>query len=96
VDTLRREREVLISRIGELESENANAHGRLGELEGQVMRLTSSGNPSTDSSKSKKSAVGREDEAGIIHSVHIRTGGGEEGIRLVLITHTLNSKNLLK
>ncbi len=84
VDTLRREREVLISRIGELESENANAHGRLGELEAEVVRLSSPGNTSADSSgpSSKKQAtLEKEDEAGIIHSVHIRTGGGEDGIR---------------
>jgi hypothetical protein len=48
------------------------------------MRLTSTGNSSADSSGPSSKKVFPEkvdDEAGIIHSVHIRTGGGEEGIR---------------
>ncbi len=87
VDTLRREREVLISRIGELESENASTHGRVSQLEGEIFRLTStsggtSATSSSGGSESKKAVIEKkEDAAGIIHSVHIRTGGGEEGIR---------------
>jgi hypothetical protein len=86
VDTLRREREVLISRIGELESENANTHGRVSQLEGEIFRLTSnSGTSSSAGSESKKAVIekkeGGDTIAGIIHSVHIRTGGGDEGIR---------------
>jgi len=86
VDTLRREREVLISRIGELESENANTHGRVSQLEGEIIRLTSNNNNNNNSSgsESKKAVIEKkeaETAAGIIHSVHIRTGGGDEGIR---------------
>ena len=91
VDTLRREREVLISRIGELESENANTHGRVSHLEGEIIRLTSNSSSnnnnnasSSSGSESKKAVIEKkeaETAAGIIHSVHIRTGGGDEGIR---------------
>ena len=88
MDTLRREREVLISRIGELESENANTHGRVNQLEGEIIRLTSNSNnnnnASSSGSESKKAVIEKkeaETAAGIIHSVHIRTGGGDEGIR---------------
>ena len=84
MDILRREREVLISRIGELESENANSHGQVSQLEAEIIRLTSSptgsGTP-TPNPEVKKAVTEKKDEAGIIHSVHIRTGGGEEGIR---------------
>ena len=89
VDTLRREREVLISRITDLETENASTHGRVSQLEGEIFRLTSStsgtNSSSGGSSETKKAAVIEKKEsesaAGIIHSVHIRTGGGDEGIR---------------
>lgn len=80
---MHREREILISRIGELESENANAHGRLRELEAEFLRFTSTSADSSGPASKKAVADKEEDESGIIHSVHIRTGGGEEGIRQV-------------
>ena len=66
VDVLRREREILLQRIGDLELENANNNN--------------SGVSSTGG-KSDKSGKGGSDNnsnepSGIIHSVHIRTGGG--------------------
>jgi hypothetical protein len=92
VDTLRREREVLITRISDLESENAHTHGRVSQLEGELHRLAF--NPASSSGggggggggpDSKKAVIEKKETAdtaaGIIHSVHIRTGGGDEGIR---------------
>ena len=69
VDVLRREREILLQRIGDLELENANNN---------MSGVSSAGGKSDKSGASGKGGSDNSNEApaGIIHSVHIRTGGG--------------------
>ena len=66
VDVLRREREILLQRIGDLELENANNNNS---------GVSSSGGKSDKSGKGGSDNNSNE-PSGIIHSVHIRTGGG--------------------
>ena len=68
VDVLRREREILLQRIGDLELENANNNNS---------GVSSSGGKSDKSASGKGGSDNNPNEpSGIIHSVHIRTGGG--------------------
>ena len=68
VDVLRREREILLQRIGDLELENANNNNS---------GVSSSGEKSDKSASGKGGSDNNSNEpTGIIHSVHIRTGGG--------------------
>ena len=68
MDVLRREREILLQRIGDLELENANNNNS---------GVSSSGGKSDKSASGKGGSDNNSNEpSGIIHSVHIRTGGG--------------------
>ena len=68
VDVLRREREILLQRIGDLELENANNNSGVSSSGGKSDKSANGGKGSGGDSNSNE-------PAGIIHSVHIRTGG---------------------
>ena len=79
VDVLRREREILLQRIGDLELENANNNSGVSSSGGKSDKSANGGKGSGGDSNSNE-------PAGIIHSVHIRTGGSGGSISSLGIT----------
>lgn len=78
LDTLRSEREILIRRITDLESENADSNVRVNLLESELSQFLGGGKGGGSGGKEDEGQAGGK-PSGIVHSVQIRTGGGRGG-----------------